>query len=161
MNKSVNLPSPRFETGRLMLVAGLQQHHTQQSSVAGIPAQWTKFMASVDKISDRVGNTTYGIVTNASTSSMDYLCGVEVPDFSDVPPEYTRLNLPAARYVVFPIKDHISAIQSAWAGVWNTWFPTSGYAAANGPPFEKYGEAFNPKTGLGGYELWVPVVEKR
>ena len=61
MNKSVNLPSPRFETGRLMLIAGLQQHHTQQSSVAGIPAQWTKFMTSVEKISDRVGNTTYGI----------------------------------------------------------------------------------------------------
>ena len=159
MNKSV--PSPRFENGRLILITGLQQHHTQKSAAAGIPAQWTKFMQTVSDLPERVGTTSYGVVINATPTAMDYVCGVEVSNFSNVTSEYARLNLPSARYAVFSIKEHISAIQSAWASVWNTWFPTSNYAVTNGPLFEKYDERFNPKTGLGGYELWVPVVEKR
>lgn len=161
MTKSMTLPSPRFETGRLTLIVGLQQHHSQHTAPSGIPEQWTKFMAMADKIPDRVGRASYGIVTNATPAGdMDYLCGVEVSDFSSVPPNFTRMNLPAVRYAVFSIKDNISAIQAAWAGVWKTWFPSSRYAAGNAPPFEKYDEKFNPKTGAGGYELWVSVVEK-
>lgn len=161
MNKSLTLPPPRFETGRLTLIAGLQRHHSQHTAPSGIPEQWTKFMAIIDDMPDRVGETTYGIVTNATPAGdMDYLCGVEVPDFSNVPGNFTRMNLPGVRYAVFPIKDNISAIQSAWAAIWKTWFPSSRYAAGSAPPFEKYGASFNPQTGAGGFELWVSIVEK-
>lgn len=118
-------------------------------------------MAMVKDIPDRVGQTSFGVVTNATPAGdMDYLCGVEVPDFSNVPAHFTRMNLPGVRYAVFPIKDNISTIQAAWAAVWKTWFPSSRYAAGSAPPFEKYGESFNPKTGSGGFELWVSIVEK-
>jgi AraC family transcriptional regulator len=41
------------------------------------------------------------------------------------------------------------------------WLPTSGHerAKAQGPPdfFERYGEGFDPQTGYGDIEVWVPV----
>ena len=37
MNKPVTLPPPRFETGRLTLIAGLQQHHSMHTAPLGIP----------------------------------------------------------------------------------------------------------------------------
>jgi AraC family transcriptional regulator len=33
--------------------------------------------------------------------------------------------------------------------VWSKWLPTSGHEAADGP--------FDPATGNGGYELWIPI----
>jgi AraC family transcriptional regulator len=29
--------------------------------------------------------------------------------------------------------------------------------AADAPMFERYDETFDPRTGLGGVELWVPI----
>jgi len=37
--------------------------------------------------------------------------------------------------------------------------PASGLKAADAPNFERYGETFDPATGNGGFEIWVPVRE--
>jgi predicted transcriptional regulator YdeE len=39
----------------------------------------------------------------------------------------------------------------------NSWPPQSGYQAADAPGLERYDEKFNPETGLGGFEIWIPV----
>jgi len=41
--------------------------------------------------------------------------------------------------------------------IWNSWLPQSGYVAADAPGLERYDERFNPETGLGGFEIWIPV----
>ena len=41
--------------------------------------------------------------------------------------------------------------------IWNDWLPASEYKAADAPGFERYDENFNPHTGLGGFEIWIPV----
>jgi AraC family transcriptional regulator len=88
---------------------------------------------------------------------MDYMTGVEVPDFTRVPPDWGRLRIPEHRYVVFEHAGHVSGIRRAWASIWNHWFPTSGHEPADGPAFERYDERFDPQTGNGGLEIWVPL----
>jgi AraC family transcriptional regulator len=35
--------------------------------------------------------------------------------------------------------------------------PASGLKIADAPNFERYGTNFDPLTGNGGFEIWVPV----
>jgi len=89
--------------------------------------------------------------------NFDYLCGVEVADFSRAPPGWAHLRLPANRYVVFTHAEHISTVRRTWATIWDSWFPSSGHEVADAPHFELYGENFNSQTGAGGLEIWIPI----
>ena len=152
-----NLEPPRFVNGKPLLITGLTERYTGESS-AGIPAQWQRFLPHFNHIPGQIGKVAYGVTYNADDEGhMDYLSGVEVPDFSRVPPEFARLRIPEQRYVVFSYPGHISGIRRLWAAIWTSWFPTSGHEPADGPNFERYGETFDPATGNGGLELWIPL----
>lgn len=152
------LTPPRFENGRLLLIAGLNERYDSESSGAGIPAQWQRFHPYMGSIAGRAGNAAYGVCYNTDDDgNMDYLCGVEVSGFSALPSNFTRLRLPAMRYVVFLHREHISAIRTTWNAIWNQWLPESGHEVADAPFFELYSESFDPQSGDGGVELWVPL----
>src|ERR1051325_11263156 len=154
-----NLQPPRFETGKPLLVAGIGERYTWESGAA-IPGQWQRFHQKVDEIPDRVGKFAYGVCCNSDDSgNFDYIAGVEVSDFSDLPREFSRVRIPEQRYAVFSHKDHISTIRRTVNTIWNHWLPASGLKAADAPSFERYDENFDPLTGNGGLELWVPVRE--
>jgi AraC family transcriptional regulator len=89
--------------------------------------------------------------------NFDYLCGVEVASFSGLPPDCSRLRIPEQRYAVFRHLDRISTIRRTWSTIWNQWLPESGHEVADAPNFEKYGEEFDSKSGLGGLEIWLPI----
>lgn len=154
------LNPPRFENGRLLLIAGLNERYDGESSGAGIPAQWQRFHPYMGSIAGKIGKASYGVCYNTDDDgNMDYLCGVEVADFSALPPNFTRLRLPAMRYVVFLHCEHISAIRTTWNAIWNQWLPESGHEVADAPFFELYGEDFDPQSGNGDVELWVPLTK--
>lgn len=151
------LRPPRFVNGKPLLVAGLAQRYTCEDS-AGIPAQWQRFLPHFGHIPGQAGNVAYGVMYNADDEgNFEYLCGAEVSDFARVPAELARLRVPEQRYVVFTHPGHISEIRRTWNTVWNKWFPESGHEVADGPYFERYGENFDPKTGEGSIELWIPI----
>jgi AraC family transcriptional regulator len=154
-----NLQAPRFETGKPFLVAGIGERYTWESGAA-IPGQWQRFHHKVDEIPDRVGKIAYGVCCNGDDSgNFDYIAGVEVSDFSDLPREFGRVRIPEQRYAVFSHKDHISTIRRTVNTIWNHWLPASGLKAADAPSFERYDENFDPMTGNGGLEIWVPIRE--
>src|SRR4051812_15975518 len=154
-----NLMPPRFETGKPLLVAGVGERYTWQSGAA-IPGQWQRFRQKVDEIPDRVGKVAYGVCCNGDDSgNFDYIAGVEVADFSDLPREFSRVRIPEQRYAVFSHKDHISTIRRTVNTIWNHWLPASDLKAADAPSFERYDENFDPLTGNGGLEIWVPIRE--
>ena len=154
-----NLQPPRFETGKPLLVAGIGERYTWESGAA-IPGQWQRFHQKVDEIPDRVGKVAYGVCCNGDDSgNFDYIAGVEVSDFSDLPREFSRVRIPEQRYAVFSHKEHISTIRRTVNTIWNHWLPASGLKAADAPSFERYDENFDPLTGNGGLEIWVPVRE--
>jgi AraC family transcriptional regulator len=155
-----NLQAPRFETGKAMLVAGVGERCTHENGGAGIPNQWQRFQQKVGDIPDRVGQIAYGVCCNGDDSgNFDYIAGVEVADFSDLPREFSRVRIPEQRYAVFTHRDHIATVRRTTNTIWNHWLPASGLKAADAPSFERYDENFDPLTGNGGLEIWVPVRE--
>jgi AraC family transcriptional regulator len=151
------LQPPRFVTGKPLLVTGISERYGCESS-AGIPAQWQRFLPHFDHIPGQVGHVAYGVMYNTDDEgNFEYLCGVEVPDFTRVPSELSRLRIPEQRYVIFDHPGHISEVRRSWNTVWNKWFPESGHEVADGPHFERYGEKFDSRTGNGGLELWIPL----
>ncbi|HEV3330144.1 MAG TPA: AraC family transcriptional regulator [Bryobacteraceae bacterium] len=152
-----NLPPPRFEDGRTLLIAGLCERYNSETS-AGIPAQWQRFAPYIGYIPGEVGGVTYGVICNSDDSgNMEYITGVEVSDFSRVPKELTRLRIPEQRYAVFSYDGHVSTIRRVWSTIWNKWVPESGCQVAEGPEVERYGEEFDPVTGTGGFEIRIPI----
>ncbi|HEV3425876.1 MAG TPA: AraC family transcriptional regulator [Paraburkholderia sp.] len=152
-----NLLPPRFENGRLLLIAGLSGRYTCETNV-GVPAQWQRFVQYFGKVPGQIGNVAYGVCYNTDdTGNFDYMCGVEVSDFSSVPAELSRVRVPEHRYVVFTHREHIASIRRTWNTIWNAWLPESGHTPADAPHFERYSEQFDPVTGMGGVEVWLPL----
>ena len=154
------LRPPRFETGKALLVAGISERCTHENEGAGIPSRWQRFHQKVAEIPDRVGQVAYGVCCNGDDSgNFDYIAGVEVSDFSDLPREFGRVRIPEARYAVFTHSEHISTIRRTVNTIWNQWLPASGLKVADAPNFERYDVNFDPLTGNGGLEIWIPVRE--
>jgi len=154
-----NLQPPRFEIAKPLLIAGLGERYNHENG-AGIPNQWQRFHQAVANIPHRIGKAAYGVCCNGDDAgNFDYIAGVEVSDFSDLPREFYRVRIPEQRYAVFAHKDHISTIRRTVNTIWNHWLPASGLKAADAPNFERYDENFDPITGDGGFEIWVPVKE--
>jgi AraC family transcriptional regulator len=151
------LAAPRIEDGRPLLIAGLQDHFTFET-IAGIPSLWQRFQAHLGTVPGQAGNTAYGVCFNTDDAgSFDYIAGVEVTDFVDIPKEFARLRLPEQRYAIFTHTDHIATIRGTFMAIFNEWLPTSGYQAADASPIERYDERFDGRTGMGGFEIWIPV----
>ena len=92
-----HLEPPRFEDGKAFLVAGLERRYTQREPAPAIPSQWQRFNDYFGKVPGQVGNVAYGVCYNADDAgNIDYLCGVEVSDFSALPAELSRLRISAA-----------------------------------------------------------------
>jgi AraC family transcriptional regulator len=152
-----HLEPSRFEDGRPFLVAGLSARYTCESAAA-IPSQWQRFNEYFGKVPGQVGNVAYGVCYNADDAgNIDYLCGVEVSDFSSLPGEFSRLRIAANRYAVFSHREHVSTVRRTWNTIWNKWLPASGHIPADAPNFERYDEKFDPVSGMGGFEIWLPL----
>ncbi len=153
------LEAPRFENGKSLLIAGLRGHFTM-AEFDSIPALWQRFV-SYGRLPNMIGNPYYGLCFPAS-GGIDYLCGVEVSSVSGLPPEVGHATIPAQRYAVFAHREHVSQLRHTLDNIWHKWFPSSGHQpvqpAAGAPAFfERYGERFNPQTGMGDIEVWMPV----
>ena len=154
---SASAPPVRFENGKVLLIGGIVQRYTCETS-AGIPSQWQRFMPHIGNIPGQIDQVAFGVRWNGDEEgSFDYLCGIEVSDFSRVPAELAHLRIPAQKYAVFSHREHISTIRSTWVTIWNTWLPGSGHELIDAPDFERYGPEFDPRTGTGGFEIWLPI----
>ena len=149
------LAPPRFDHAGPMRIAGLSQTYTG-GDIAGIPAQWQRFVPWLGAIPGQTGFTTYGLCTG-SNESLDYVCGVEVSDAAMLPAELSDYRVPQRKYAVFTHSGHVSAIGGTWNAIFNRWLPGSGMKMASAPQYERYTEAFNPATGMGDVEIWIPI----
>ena len=150
---------PRFVDGKAMIVAGMSERITPETRDK-IDKLWWRFAPHIGKVPGQIGaRVAYGAVTDAA-NGIDYLAGVEVTSASGLPDGFAYVSLPAQRYAVFTHDGHVSKLKDTMTAIW-TWLPQSGHAQARtaGAPafFERYGEEFDPQTGMGGIEVWVPV----
>ena len=73
-----------------------------------LPNQWQRFHQKVDNIPDRVGNVAYGLCCNGDDfGNFDYIAGVEVSDFSDLPREFSPRGSRTKIRSVHPHRSHL------------------------------------------------------
>ncbi|PWJ85227.1 AraC family transcriptional regulator [Pseudaminobacter salicylatoxidans] len=154
---TAKLEEPRFVDGKPMLIAGLGERYAFDSPNNAIPALWQRFNAYQGSIPGAVPNAWYGICCNFDDSSFEYVSGVEVTDFSEMPKEFSCVRLAAQKYAVFAHRDHVSKIRNTVHAIWRNWLPNSQFEAADAPNFEHYGPEFDGRTGNGGLEIWIPL----
>lgn len=151
------LEPPRFEDGKPMLLAGLAARYSSETS-SGIPAQWQRFLPQIGTIPGRIGKVAYGACYNSDAAgNLDYMCAVQVAEFSKLGSDWTTLRVPAQRYAVFAHREPVSTIRKTWNTIFNKWLPESGHRLAGGPQLERYSEDFDSRTGVGGIEVWIPI----
>ncbi|SRR5579871_119505 len=153
------LDAPRFETRGAMLIAGLRGHYTTANADT-IPELWQRFVPYLP-VRNAIGTATYGLCFPAA-EGFDYQCGVEIPEGASIPAEFVSAAVPAQQYAVFTHRDHISKLRTTIENISQKWFPSSGYhhvePAQDAPAFfERYDERFNPRTGIGDVEVWMPM----
>jgi AraC family transcriptional regulator len=154
---TAELTPPRFETKKPMLVARVVERYDCQSP-GGIPDQWQRFSPYLGKIPGQVGQTAYGVIYNFDgDGNFDYMCGVEIAAAADLPRGITSLQVPEQNCAVFTHRGHVAGIRTTFKAIWSQWFPEFGHQAASAASLERYGPEFNPMTGMGGFEIWIPI----
>jgi len=149
--------APRIVAHPAMTLVGMSEHY-QAGANAGIPSQWSRFGPLIGHITNELPDVSYGVVYHVDASnSFDYLCGVQVSAIADIPDGCVELRLPATSYAVFVHTGHIATIQATFAAIWERGLAEAGVKAADAPVFERYDDRFDPRTGLGGFEIWVPI----
>jgi AraC family transcriptional regulator len=148
--------SPSFEDRKAFKVAGLSRRFSTQST-AGIPGLWQSFGQHIGSIPGEVPGVAYGVCYKQDRDSFDYLCGVEVRSASDLPQEFLVLEVPSNHYAIFHHGGHITDIHAMMRAIFSDWLPGSGHHAAAAPLFERYGHEFDPRTGAGGFDVYVPL----
>ena len=157
----MQLEAPRIENSKAFRIAGLREHYTPETmkNIAGL---WQRFAPHIGNIPGQVGQVAYGLCFNAlSPDGMDYLAGVEVSSASGLPGDFSVASISVQKYAVFSHRQHVSKIYQTLEAI-DKWLPGSGLEVAcetkEAPNFfERYSEEFDPRTGLGGMEIWVPI----
>jgi AraC family transcriptional regulator len=153
----VALPPPRFVSGDPMLVVGLVERHSF-GATQDIPGQWQRFVQHYADIPDKVRPIPLGVSANMDDDgNFEYMAAVEVSKASDLPKGLQQWRIPAQHYAVFRHDAHVATIGQTYSAIFNAWLPAHGRRAANGPTIEHHLETFDPRTGLGGVDIWIPL----
>ena len=150
------LEPPRIVKERALRLVGLAERHVGN---AGIPAQWGRFLPHLDAIPTRDGSDTFGAMVDADESGtqLTYLCGVAVKEFPARLGPLTKLELAARTYAVWAHREHVSLVAHTCQQIFEHGLADAGLTPEPAPMFERYGAAFDGRTGNGGFEVWVPV----
>jgi len=157
-------PVPRFCRGGEICIAGLSRFH-RFDSPHRIACQWRFWRELFTSLSGPawlagtgVSAVHYGVCWNQiAGTGFDYLVGVEALDATRVPDGLSVLRIEPQRYAVFDHPGHVAKISQTIGAIWMKWLPGSGYRSTGTPSFERYTAAFDPATGTGGIEIWIPI----
>ena len=151
------LPEPRMVDIDAMIIVGLKKRYSDETS-SQIPTQWQAFQPHIGNIDNQKGNVAFGVMCNSDDEgNIDYITGVEVSQYTEAAKELDGLRLSPQTYAVFQHDGHVSEIRRTWRTIFSDWVPNAGCAMIDAPQLERYGEGFDPQTGMGDIEIWIPV----
>jgi AraC family transcriptional regulator len=150
--------APRLENGGRLLAVGLRETYSF-SAPQGIAGQWQRFMSSrFEQIPNRRPGIPIGVATTVDEDGdFEYLTAVEVSTLANAPADLATVDVPPCRWAVFPHDGHISTLSSTYAGIWDGWLSDHGRLADAIPSIERHRPTFDPRTGLGGVDVWIPI----
>ena len=156
MNKDmiVDVAQPELQDCKAFRVVGLSAACNFED-VSGIPGLWQAFNERINEVEGRSGEVTFGVCYDADEAgNFRYLAGAK----SDAAARGMDLvEVPAGRYAVFTHKGHVSDLPKTVYTIWNKCLPDLGLTPTGAPDFERYDSRFDPTTGFGSVEVWIPV----
>lgn len=145
--KAAGIAPVRIEAAKAMRFVGLEERFTP-ARMAEIPALWSRFEAS-----GVLSGVAYGVVRFGAGEEFTYLAAVERATDAPPPEGFVEVLVPARSYVVYVHEGHVARLCDTIAQI-------EVCAGLNEDGFiERYGEGFDPRTGLGDMEVWVPLRE--
>lgn len=151
--------SPRLAGAPSMLMAGIVREYAM-GKIDGIPAQWQAFNQLSDRLANPVDNVAYGICTHEQGKDGYFLyhTALEISEPSQLPEDFGFLSLPARLYAIFTHDGHVSGIAPLVQRIFTEWLPASEFRHGAFPDMiERYDERFDPETGTGITEIWIPI----
>jgi AraC family transcriptional regulator len=156
-SKLIDLDPPRFENGERLCIAGFGARYSFEAS-EGIPDQWRRFGPHIGQVAGQSAPEAYGVSFNFDDAgTFAYIAGVRVRDFSETPGEFATVVIEPRRYAVFKHNGHVIGLHRSHYTIMNEWAPKNKFAIASAPNFELYHRDFDPVTGLGTVEIWMPL----
>lgn len=152
---------PRIEQAGPFLIAGLREP-LDANAPQKIPQLWQQLTGCWDEITQRVNTVGYGLCIHLQNHEYYYMAGCSVWDFTELPESLSPFIIPSQTYAVFTHNGSVLNIRDTIDFAFDKWLPTSGYQHATAAEnalhfFERYGETFDPHTGSGDIEIWLPV----
>jgi AraC family transcriptional regulator len=135
------------------------------ATTSRIAELWEGFVRGpIDAVPHRRGRHTLGLCLDADPATVEqagftYVAAVEVEHLDVVPPGMVALTVPASTYAVFTHHGHISRLPDTVKQVWGHALPASPFVHVPTPDFELYDERWDPTTGEGDIDLYVPIAE--
>jgi AraC family transcriptional regulator len=128
------------------------------ASIRDIPALWRRFMEFYPRIKDKLDPAPWAVMSAPDDDgAFEYACAVLIPPASELPHGLGRMSVRAHRYAVFAHPGHVSLIRATYEEIWDRALAASGWTLSDRPVLESHCAGFNPRTGDGGLEIWVPV----
>lgn len=163
-NPTVVLEEPTYREEGPLLLAGIREFRTFEQR-AGIPDQWRRFNEIADTIPEQTGKRGFGVcfAPSSGEEGFDYMAAVSVTSLNDMPEGLLGARLSKRHYAIFQHKDHVSIIGETCAAIFGVWQNSADVSFDAGPTsmIECYGQSFDPATGRGGFEIWIPVTEQK
>ena len=163
-DKPAAVVSPdRFIKTGTMLFAGLRKYFRFDDR-GGIPNIWQAFGPMIGTIPGEVPGKAYGLnlapADEKDDSGFDYFAAVQARSLDELPEGLSGVRIAGREWAAFGHAGHVSGI-GATCGAAGEWLAQSGRAPKSGPMqmIEYYPPSFDGRTGMGGCEVWVPVVE--
>ena len=149
---------PQFKRLGSLKLVGLAAPCSPKDTIR-IPAQWQQFMSSYyERIPHKVRGMPIGVCEPPDDQGcFNYVCAAEVVAFGGRLPELACFDCEARSYAVFAHDDHVSRIFDTYAAIWNQALPAMARTVAHSPVLEFHNDTFNPDTGLGGLQLYIPL----
>jgi AraC family transcriptional regulator len=153
--------TPRVERKGPITVAGIARTYPCDGP-NDIPAQWQALGPRMAALAD-AECTGYGVCTAVSgnAESYQYLAGVRVTGTKWLPEGFTSQIIPARSYAVFTHRGNATRIPAAVQAIFHDDLPRMGLKPDGEPGLiEVYDERFDPSTGSGEIEFWIPIRER-
>ncbi len=157
-NVGATLTTPRLEARENIELTGISRFYPFQR-VGEIPDQWQTFAGIIPQLTQQQKPTTYGVIYNGNEDSFDYMSAIEAPPGGHTTKGAIRMTIAAQTYLVFEHAGHVATLRDTCDQIWSDWLPASGKTVVEAPWSEQYGDAFDPLTGSGGLEIWIPYSE--
>jgi AraC family transcriptional regulator len=152
---------PRLVTQEAFRVVGLEGFFTP-AKIPEIPALWGRFGPRIGGIAGRQGTECYGLCQGEvpgpdGTPTLWYMAASRVAPGTPAPEGLTARTVPAGTYAVFTHEGHVSAIGGTFDAIFHEWLPAAGLVPLPAPGWERYDERWDPRSGTGPVDIYVPV----